>query len=41
MGFKAFMAVIINIMVFWVVAPRSLVDDYQHFGGTCYLHFNG
>jgi hypothetical protein len=24
----------VNIMIFWVVMPRSLVDRYQHFGGN-------
>jgi hypothetical protein len=24
----------INISVFWVIAPFSLVDDCQHIGGT-------
>jgi hypothetical protein len=27
--------------VFWVVAPCSLVEVYQRFGGTCCLHHQG
>jgi hypothetical protein len=27
-----------KMAVFWVVAPCSLVEDYQHFRGACYLH---
>jgi hypothetical protein len=41
MGFKGFMIVIIQIVVFWVVTPYSLIDDYQHFRGTYCLHLNG
>jgi hypothetical protein len=26
---------------FWVVALYSLVEVYQHFRGTCYLHHQG
>jgi hypothetical protein len=26
------------MVVFWVVTPRGLVDGYQRFGGTYYLH---
>jgi hypothetical protein len=28
-------------MVFWNVMPYGLVDGYQHFGGTYYLHHQG
>jgi hypothetical protein len=27
--------------VFWVVAPCSLVEVYQHFRGPCCLHHQG
>jgi hypothetical protein len=27
--------------VFWVVAPCSLVEDYQRFRGPCCLHHQG
>jgi hypothetical protein len=27
-----------KVTVFWVVMPCSVVDKYQHFGGTCYHH---
>jgi hypothetical protein len=27
--------------VFWVVAPCSLVEVYQRFGGPCCLHHQG
>jgi hypothetical protein len=27
-----------NTTVFWDVTPCSLVEVYQRFGGTCYLH---
>jgi hypothetical protein len=27
--------------VFWVVAPRSLVEVYRHFRGACCLHHQG
>lgn len=39
--FKGSVVVIIQIVVFWVVTPYSLVDDYQHLGGTYCLHLNG
>jgi hypothetical protein len=30
-----------KITVFWVVAPCSPVEVYQHFRGTCCLHHQG
>jgi hypothetical protein len=30
-----------EMAVFWVVAPCSLVDVYQRFGGPCCLHHQG
>jgi hypothetical protein len=30
-----------KIAVFWVVAPCSLVEVYQRFGGPCCLHHQG
>jgi hypothetical protein len=32
---------ITKMAVFWVVAPCSLVDVYQRFGGPCCLHRQG
>lgn len=26
------------MVVFWVVEPRTLVEDYWCFGSTCFLH---
>jgi hypothetical protein len=34
-----FMAMWVQIAVFWVVAPYSLLVVYRRFGGTCCLHF--
>jgi hypothetical protein len=31
----------IQVEVFWVVTPCSVVVGYQHFGGPCYLHLQG
>jgi hypothetical protein len=31
----------INIVVFYVMTPCSLVSRYQHFGGIYYLHLQG
>jgi hypothetical protein len=30
-----------KMAVFWVVAPRSLVEVYQRFRGPCCLHHQG
>jgi hypothetical protein len=30
-----------KMAVFWVVAPCSLVEIYQHFRGPCCLHHQG
>jgi hypothetical protein len=30
-----------KMAVFWVVAPCSLVEVYQRFGGPCCLHHQG
>jgi hypothetical protein len=30
-----------KIAVFWVVAPCSLVEEYQRFRGPCRLHHQG
>jgi hypothetical protein len=38
-SFKAFMAVI-QVEVFWVVTPCSVVVGYQRFGGPCCLHLH-
>jgi hypothetical protein len=40
-GFEVLTAVSMNIAVFWVVAPCSLVEVYQHFRGPCCLHHQG
>jgi hypothetical protein len=31
----------INVFGMWNVTPFSLVESYQHFRGTCCLHFHG
>jgi len=36
--FEVFMAVKIQIEVFWVVMPCSVVLGYKHFRGPCCLH---
>jgi hypothetical protein len=33
------MAMTIKITIFWNGTPYSPVKIYQHFGETCYLHF--
>jgi hypothetical protein len=35
------MAVKIQVEVFWVVMPCSVVAGYQRFGGPCCLHLQG
>jgi hypothetical protein len=37
-GFDVLTAVSTKMAVFWVVAPCSLVEVYQHFRGPCCLH---
>jgi hypothetical protein len=32
---------ILKMAVFWVVAPYSVVEVYQHFRGTCCLNHQG
>jgi len=34
------MAVKIQVKVFWVLTPGSVVVGHQHFRGTCYLHLH-
>jgi hypothetical protein len=33
--------VFLKMAVFWVVAQYSLIEVYQHLGGSCCLHFQG
>jgi hypothetical protein len=40
-GFELLTAVSTKMAVFWVVAPCSLVEVYQRFGGPCCLHHQG
>jgi hypothetical protein len=40
-GFEVLTAVSMKMAVFWVVAPCSLVEVYQRFGGPCCLHHQG
>jgi hypothetical protein len=40
-GFEVITAVSTKMAVFWVVAPCSLVEAYQRFGGSCCLHHRG
>jgi hypothetical protein len=35
--FRVFMAASIKMAVFWIVAPRSLVEIYRRFRGACNL----
>jgi len=39
--FEAFMAVMFQVEVFWVVMPCSAVVGYQHFWGPCFFHLQG
>jgi len=36
--FGVFIAVKIQVVVFWVVTPYSHAVGYQRFGGPCFLH---
>jgi hypothetical protein len=38
---ETFMAMKIQVMLFWLITPCSLVSRYQCFGGTYYLHVQG
>jgi hypothetical protein len=40
-GFEVLTAASMKMAVFWVVAPCSLVEVYERFGGTCCLHHQG
>jgi hypothetical protein len=40
-GFQVLMAASMNMAVFWVVAPCSLVDVYRRFRGASCLHHQG
>jgi hypothetical protein len=40
-GFEVLMTVRMKMAVFWVVTLCSLVEIYQHFRGTCWLHHQG
>jgi hypothetical protein len=40
-GFEVFTAASTKMAVFWVVAPCSLVEVHQRFGGTFCLHHQG
>jgi hypothetical protein len=39
--FQVLMALTIQVEVFWVVTPCSVVVGYQRFGGPFYLHLQG
>jgi hypothetical protein len=39
--FKVLTAMSMKMVVFWDVAPRSLVDTDRHFGGVYYLYHQG
>jgi hypothetical protein len=36
--FQVLTAASMKMAVFWVVAPRSMVEDYRRFRGVCCLH---
>jgi len=38
--FEVFTMVKIQVEVFWVVTPCSVVTGYQCFGGSCYFHLH-
>jgi hypothetical protein len=40
-GFEVVTAASMKMIVFWVVAPCSLVEVYQLFRGACCLHHQG
>jgi hypothetical protein len=40
-GFEVLTVVSTKMAVFWVAAPCSLVEVYQHFRGLCCLHNQG
>jgi len=40
MRFEVFTVVKIQVEVFWVVMPCSVVAGHQQFGGTCCLHLH-
>jgi hypothetical protein len=40
-GFEALTAVSTEMVVFWVVAPRSRVEVYQYFRDPCCLYHQG
>jgi hypothetical protein len=31
-GYEAFMAVKVHVVIFWIVAPCSFIGDYRRFG---------
>jgi hypothetical protein len=39
--FEVLTAASMKMAVFWVVAPRNLVEVYRRFRGTCCLHHHG
>jgi hypothetical protein len=39
--YEVFIAVKIEFIFFWVVAPCSVVVGYQHFRGLSFLHLQG
>jgi hypothetical protein len=40
-GVEVLLVARMKMAVFWVVAPCSLVEVYQHFRGPCCLHHQG
>jgi hypothetical protein len=40
-GFEIFTALKIQVEVFWVVMPYSVVVGHQHFREPCCLHLQG
>jgi hypothetical protein len=39
--FEVFMVIKIQVVVFWVLTPCSVVVGYQHSRGPCCLHLQG